>query len=118
MPVTAVLGKAALGAATVEIAYDPGVLEADACRAEPADAFDLTMCSVDPTTSRVVLTVISARGVFGDRILAEITYQVVGGVEGNSPLRLGADPFVDPVGQPMDARLEVSRVCILGKVDP
>jgi hypothetical protein len=64
------------------------------------------MCNVDPATSSVVLTIVSALGVGGEPVLAEVAFEAVGEVEGNSPLRLSADPFVDPAGQPMHPRLQ------------
>jgi hypothetical protein len=107
VPVTAVLGEEALGAATVEIAYDPAVLQADACRADPAGAFDLAMCNVDQAGNSVVLTIVSARGVAGEPLLTEVSVQVVGEIEGGNVLTLTADPFVDGAGHSIDAYLRV-----------
>ena len=49
------------------------------------------MCNVDETSKSVVLTIVSARGVGGEPVLAEVGFRVVGEVGGDSVLKLTTD---------------------------
>ena len=101
IPVTATLGSFSLGAATIEIRYDPGVVDATACTADPNIVFDSKFCNVnynndgvDPDIVR--FNVVSFAGVSGDVRLADITFQAVGA--GTTPLTLTVVILTDPSG--------------------
>ena len=103
IPITATLGSFSLGAATIEIRYDPGVVDATACTADPGAVFDSKFCNlnydhdgVNPDIVR--FNVVSFAGVAGNVSLADITFQAVGAAEETTPLTLVAVTVTDPSG--------------------
>ena len=103
VPVDASLGSFSLGAATIEIYYDPAVVNATACTADPDARFDSQACNinydhdgVDPDIVR--FNVVSSAGVSGNVRLAEITFQAVGGMGARTPLTLVVVTAADPSG--------------------
>ncbi|MGB0389478.1 MAG: cohesin domain-containing protein, partial [Ardenticatenaceae bacterium] len=112
-----------LGAATIDVHYDPSQLIPTSCTAAPTGTFDLSHCNpeFDPsaggcracrgtgtTTGTVRLTAISATGATahsGELLLAELTFDPVG----DKPitpieelLTLSTPTLIDPAGQPID----------------
>jgi hypothetical protein len=112
VPLTANLGGETLGAATIEIQYDPAVVDPAGCNADPGNLFDLALCNTDAGPGLVSFTAISAVGVTGDPLLAEITFQAIGDPGDNSPLTLTPTTFADPSGQPISVNVVNGQINI------
>ena len=110
MPLTTNLGNHVLGAATIEIQYDPDILTITGCTEDPGSAFDLAVCNANMAADKVGVTAISAKGVSGNVVLAQISFQATG-VEGDtSPLILAADPFADPSAHGIEVTLQNGQI--------
>jgi hypothetical protein len=118
VPLTTDLGGETLGAATVEIQYDPAVLDATACTADPGGVLDYALCNIDLATDKVGFTSISAAGVTGSPLLVEITFEAVGNPGDSSSLTLTPTTFADPSGQPfsVDPAIGMINVDLLSKI--
>jgi hypothetical protein len=101
VPLTTDLGDETLAAATVEIQYDPAVLEVIACTADPGGVLDYALCNIDLAAGKVGFTSISAAGVTGSPLLAEVTFQAIGNPGESSALTLTPTTFAYPSGQPI-----------------
>jgi hypothetical protein len=108
---SAALASYALGAVTVKVQYDPGVVVATACTADPGDVFDLAQCNVGPT-GRVVYTAISAAGVTGNPVLAEISFRAVGTAGQASPLLPAPTSFANPGGNEIPVSVEIGAITV------
>ncbi|MGD9148519.1 MAG: cohesin domain-containing protein [Anaerolineae bacterium] len=113
VPMTTSLGAYLLGATTVQVDYDPAVVEAIACDADPGGEFDFALCNIDLAPDQVGLTAISAFGVSGYVVLAEVTFLAVGETGESSSLTLTANTFAHPGGQPLavtvhDGQLDIA----------
>ena len=97
---------------TVEIEYDPEVVVATACTADPGDAFDMALCNIDYGPSAVMLTALSTAGVSGSPVLAEITFHAVGTAGQVSPLPLTPTTFADPYGSAIPVLVEIGTISI------
>ena len=86
VPMTVTLGSENLGAATIDIQYDPNVLTVTGCSADPDNAFDFAQCNPNFASDTVRFAALSGSGVSGDLLLAEITFQAVGEPEESSVL--------------------------------
>jgi hypothetical protein len=115
LPLTASLGDQVLGAATIEIAYDPDILRVMGCAEDPDSTFDLTVCNASQEAGRVVITAISARGVSGDVILARINFLATGVDGDTSPLVLTAGPFADISARAIDVALQHGQISVLAR---
>jgi hypothetical protein len=118
VPMGANLDGETLGAATIEIQYDPTVVDAIACTADPGGVFDFAFCNVDAAPDRVAFTAISAVGVTGNPFLAEITFQAVGSIGDSSALTLTPSTFADPSGQPISVNVQSGQINIVGPTIP
>ena len=99
-------GGSSLGAATIDISYDPAVVDAVSCSADPSGAFDSKVCNanfdndgVNPDTVRFSL--ISTGGVGGSLSLANITFQAVGSGGAATTLSINPVTFTDINGTPI-----------------
>ena len=118
VPVTAELGDGALlGAGTIEVRYDPAVVDAVACVADPAGVFDAKSCNVNyehdgvyPDTVR--FNTVSLTGVTGTQVLADITFQAVGAAGAHSILDGVTVVFADPNGATLSAIDRDGQICI------
>jgi hypothetical protein len=110
VPLTASLGEAKFGAATITIRYDPVVLKATACDEDPDDALDMALCNINKAPGETGFTTISAAGVSGEVMLAEVTFEAIGAEGDRSPLTLVADPFAGPSGQALDVTIQNGQV--------
>jgi hypothetical protein len=106
-----------LGAGTIDLHYDPAVLEPVSCQANPNSDFDGASCTVDyeqdginPDIVRFELS--SAAGLTGDRLLAKIAFRAKGASGSHSPLLVLLQAFSTPGGQPISAPAYPGRVCI------
>lgn len=94
-----------IGAATLEVGYDPAVLKVTGCTADPEGAFDSALCNAD-TEGRIRLTAISAAGASGQPVLAEVTFQVVGQSGDDEELHFMVETLADPTGKPIKVLVE------------
>lgn len=87
-----------LGAATVDVIYNPAVVSITDCSADPSAVFDLVSCNptFGPDTIRFVG--ISASGVSGDVSLAELTFRAIGSPGEESALNVTVQTFADTDG--------------------
>ncbi len=107
IPVHAEILSSNLGAATVELRFDPQVLQPIACVADPAHGFDLALCNKDFDndgigTDAIRLNALSSTGLTGGALLAEITFQAISPDGSASILELIADTFANTGGNPLD----------------
>ncbi len=89
-----------LAAATIDVRYDPAVLDATACSGDPGSILDVAICSVtfdndDTGTDAVRLTLLDTVGESGDLLLANISFQAVGSHGDTSALDVVIETFVD-----------------------
>lgn len=117
VPLVASLGRETLGAVTVEIEYDPAVVDATGCSRDPGGVLDLAMCNANMAAGKVGLTAVSTAGVSGDVVLAKVTFRAVGSVGESSELKLTAGTFADPAGQPLGTTVEDGQITIRGDPD-
>jgi len=101
-----------VGAATVDIVYNPAV-------AEPTDwvggaAYDTVLCSLNPAPNTVTCTGISAMGVPGDSLLADITFHCIGETGECTPLDVQVVTLADPAGSPLPWVDEDGEFCCSG----
>ena len=87
-----------LGAVTVDVSFDPTLVDAVACAADPNHRFTLRSCNRDFSLSTLRFTAISAIGVAGDFPLADITFQAIGESGQSSTLNVSIVTFADPDG--------------------
>jgi putative hemolysin len=118
VPLIATLDGTGLGAATIEVQYDPTVVEAIACAADPNNVFDMALCNVDTQSGRIQLTAVSTIAPGGELVLADITLQAVDDGKHRSPLTLLVSTFADGSGTPLDVALRHGRIKILTKGVP
>lgn len=84
-----------LGAATVDVTYDPAVVSITACTDDPGGVFDLSICNAAFAPDVIRFVGISARGVSGDLALADLTFQAIGSAGEVSPLDAMVQTFAD-----------------------
>ena len=91
-----------LGAATVDVVYDPALLSIVSCTPDPGSVLDLEVCNT-LLADRVRLTALSTSGVAGDAKLASIVFTVNPAAPpgGSTPLNVEVITFADPGGGPI-----------------
>jgi uncharacterized cupredoxin-like copper-binding protein len=119
VPVTAenVAADSPLAAATIEIRYDPSVLDATACDVDPNAMFDSAICNpnfdndaIDPDAARFSVTSVS--GVSGNLPLANITFAAIGQSGDTSVVDVVIAVFADPAGNPVPAIAQGGQICL------
>jgi hypothetical protein len=103
---------AGVGAATIEVYYDTSVVQVSACDADPGGVYDFALCNWDNGTGVLTFSSISALGVPGDSLLADITFDGVGSTGDCSILDVVIDTFADPGGNPLPAVDEDGEICV------
>ena len=100
-----------LGAATINVNYDPSVISPVSCAKDPDDLFDMTLCNLkDPAVVR--FTALSTAGATGSPPLADINFQVVGAAEQCSDLDVVVVTFTDPDGHTITTTDEDGQICV------
>lgn len=117
IPVDTVILSGDLGAATVELHYDPRMIRPVACVADPAHGFDLALCNKDFDsdgigTDVVRLNALSSTGLVGEATLAEITFKAIGPDGSYSPLELLAPTFANTSGNALDLSIHDGKALI------
>jgi hypothetical protein len=85
-----------VGAATVDIQYDPAVVEPTGWTAGPD--WDTALCSLAYGPNTVRCTGIDAQGVTGEVLLADLTFHCIGETGQSSPLDVQVVTLADPNG--------------------
>ncbi len=119
MPVTAegVPAGSPVAALSIQVSYDPAVLDATACVVDPNHVFGSGFCNltfekngIAPDAVRFNAT--SASGVSGNPILANITFQALGTSGATSILGVVIPVFADPAGNPIPVSNQDGQLCI------
>jgi branched-chain amino acid transport system substrate-binding protein len=107
-----ILGAPAVGvgAATVDVVYDPKVVDPTGWGS--GDAFDAVQCKLDYTPNTIRCTAISAQGVPGDSLLADITFHAVGYTGECTPLDAQIATFTDPDGNDIPVVGDNGQICV------
>ncbi|MGB0386693.1 MAG: right-handed parallel beta-helix repeat-containing protein [Ardenticatenaceae bacterium] len=98
-----VIGMAAegVGALNIDIEYDPNVLQAVHCIADPDGLFEHSQCNYGLAPNKVRFTAVSVAGVSGNATLGQAIFQAVGQAEEHSALPLVINTFSYPNGNPI-----------------
>ena len=112
IPVTADVADTAVGAGTIELHYDPAVLEPTACQADPDNKFNLAICNPDYAAGVVKFTLASTGGVSGDMTLATVTFRAIGEPGDSSVLSASAPTFSNTDGQAIPTSITDGKVAI------
>lgn len=100
-----------VGSLTVDLTYDPAVVSATACTADPADLFDLATCNLlDGNRVRVIL--IDSAGITGDAALVEIDFDVNGATGASSLLAIAVETLTNANGQPLTTTTQNGSITI------
>jgi hypothetical protein len=102
-----------LGAATIDVHYDPTAVSVTACEVDPEGVFELSVCNEDFADDTVRVTALHTQGVTGDFALAEISVQAVGEA-GQQTLDVAVDTLAGPAGASFDAAVEDGALSIDG----
>ncbi len=110
-----------LGAANVEVDYDPAVIDATGCTRDPG--FDSGDCNPnfgnDGTNPDTVIVLVSdPQGASGDLHLADITFQAVGPSGACSALHIRVNTFVSGLVSPMAYTTSDGQICIAATPAP
>jgi len=92
-----------LGAATVDILYNPSVVDATACNVDPGGFFDSKVCNVNfdnngSNPDIVRFTLLAINGASGNITLANITFVGAGSPGDSTPVEIMAITLADPNG--------------------
>ncbi len=106
-----------LVSATLNLSYDPAVLDPVACRADPQGQFDTESCDLDherdgANPDSLQLSLGSASGVAGNPPLAEVGFFVTGSPGQTTLLDLVVQVFNGPGGAAIPALGYDGRVCV------
>jgi uncharacterized repeat protein (TIGR01451 family) len=118
VPITTNLAGNTLGAATIEVRYDPTVVTAVACSVDPAGLFDSKTCNPYYKTDTVRFNLASLSGVTGNPLLANVTFRAIGSPGGSSVLDVVPQVFVDPSGNPIPVTDQDGQIRITGELSP
>jgi hypothetical protein len=102
-----------LGAFTIEVHYDSAVVAVKDCGADP-DGLYGGLCN--DNGQKITYTGVSEKGVPGDSLLAEISFQAVGKVGDSTVLDVKLLTMADPDGEPIAAG-EEDGVITIGQAD-
>lgn len=104
-----------LGAATVEVRYDPAIVTTPTCAVDPNDIFDAGFCNaefeIDDINPDVVrFNVASVSGLAGDVPLADISFQTVEQIGDSNLLNVVAITATDPNGAQLSFNMNAELV--------
>jgi len=101
-----------LGTATIDVFYDPTVLEVVTCTKDPTNQFDLVQCNASFAPDTIRFNVTALTGVSGDVVVAEIIFLAIGSNGDESPIGLGISTFANAQGVTTPVDLVEGRVII------
>ena len=92
-------GGGSLGAVTVDVVYDPDVVNITNCDPDPGNLLAFSICNTSLALNTVRVTGIDDEGgVSGDLLLADLTFQAIGAAGEVSPLVVLIVTFADTNG--------------------
>ena len=102
-----------LGAATIDVSYDPSIVSPTNCVKDPNGLFDLTLCNVAYQPNVVRFSGLRATaGATGTLPLADITFEVVGAPGQCSDLDVVVVTFTDPDGSAITTSSADGQICV------
>lgn len=87
-----------LAAVTVDVVFDPTLVDPVACTADPDHLFSLRSCNTSFSANSLRFAAIDIDGEAGDFRLANVTFQAIGAPGQSSPLDVNVVTFADPDG--------------------
>jgi hypothetical protein len=106
-----------VGAATIDVRYDPAVLKPVGCQADPAGSYSSSACDlaldqdgINPDALRLSLS--ASNGSADPTLLAQVTFEAVGEASAFSSLDVAPVVFTDPNSAPLAFRESDGLVCI------
>lgn len=111
LPLTTTVISGALALATVDVTYDPAVVELTTCQPNPNRDFDFGICNRDQA-GILILETASVNGVSGTLSLADLTFEAIGTVGQITPLTVTIDTFISFDNQDMSVQLTNGQICI------
>ncbi len=112
IPITADVVDTAVGAGTIELHFDPAMLEPTACQADPDGKFNGAICNPDFANDAVKFTLASAGGVSGAMTLANVTFRAIGEPGDSSQLTATASTFTNTNGQDIPVTISDGKINI------
>ena len=112
-------GETALGAITVDVLYDATKLTLNSCTEPVATRFDSMVCNTNEA-GIIGISALSAAGLTGDAVIAQLTFQSAGETGRLVPLTVDVKTFVDIDGLPIAVSLQnggITFPCLAGDVD-
>lgn len=111
LPIKATLPAVNLGAATIEVRYDPTQLQVMGCNVDPVAAFELAFCNAaydhdGSGMDSVRFTVLSTAGLTGEVALSNITFQPLGELTDEPLVEIVAPVFSETTGSPINVTVE------------
>ncbi|MGB0388269.1 MAG: cohesin domain-containing protein [Ardenticatenaceae bacterium] len=106
------MGAEGVGALNIDIEYDPSVLQATGCVADPDSLFEYSQCNLGFAPNKVRFTALSATGVSGDVALGQVTWKALGDPGESSPLALIINAFAYPDGDPISTSPQDGQLTI------
>jgi len=97
---------------SMEVIYDPALLEIVSCTKDPDNLFGIVQCNAFFEADTIRFNITGIEGVSGDIKVANIVFQVLDGASGKSPLDLNIRAFADENGDPIPAIIEDGSVSI------
>jgi len=102
-----------LGAATIDVSYDPGVISPVSCAKDPNGLFDMALCNLAYQPNVVRFSALrTTTGATGTLPLADITFQIVGATGECSDLDVVVVTFTDPEGTAITTTDEDGQICV------
>jgi len=89
---------AGLATATIEVVYDPAILEVVQCLPDPTRMFDLVQCNAAFSADRVRFNVTALTGVSGDVLVADVVFRAIGVNGDRSDVQLNLATVADAQG--------------------
>lgn len=111
LPLKARLATTNLGAATIEVRYDPTQLQVMGCNVNPTSVFDLAFCNAaydhdGSGTDSVRFTVLSTAGLTGEVALNDIIFQPLGELTDEPLVDVVAPVFSETTGLPINVTVK------------
>ena len=74
--------SSAFGAATLEMNYDPVLLQPESCFQDSEGTLSLALCNLDFAPGVARFNALTTEGVISDTVLAEVTFRVLDPTQG------------------------------------
>jgi hypothetical protein len=102
-----------LGAATIDVTYDPSIVSPTSCTKDPSGLLDMALCNLAYQPNVVRFSgVRTTAGAMGTIPLADIGFEVVGTASQCGDLHVVVVTFADPDGNAMTATGADGQICV------